>query len=143
MARPRRDPRTVLEHLIQQRDRTYEEMAVEFSRLDERASISARHLARMARGERGTAGATPATRRALLAMFGMPLDDLLRPWAPNLSTAAPATDGTLMLPSPGNERGIITMAAERARRFTLLAAESTTPEAVDQLRDDVQRLALA
>jgi len=35
------------------------------------------------------------------------------------------------------------MAAERARRFTLLAAESTTPAAVEQLRDDVQRLALA
>ena len=143
MARPRREPRTLLEHLIQQRDRTYEEMATEFSRLDERATISARHLARMARGERGTAGATPATRRALQAIFGMPLDDLLRPWAPHLQTAAPATDGPLVLPSPGNERGIITMAAERARRFTLLASESTTPEAVDQLRDDVQRLALA
>lgn len=143
MARPRREPRTLLEHLIQQRDRTYEEMAAEFSRLDERATISARHLARMARGERGTAGATPATRRALQAMFGIPLDDLLRPWAPHLETAAPATDGQLVLPSPGNERGIITMAAERARRFTLLASESTTPEAVDQLRDDVQRLALA
>ncbi|WP_245908210.1 hypothetical protein [Pseudosporangium ferrugineum] len=143
MARPRREPRTLLEHLIQQRDRTYEEMAAEFSRLDERATISARHLARMARGERGTAGATPATRRALQAIFGAPLDELLRPWAPNLATAAPATDGSLVLPSPGNERGIITMAAERARRFTLLAAESTTPEAVDQLRDDVQRLALA
>src|SRR4051794_39111449 len=98
----------------------------------------------MARGERGTAaGATPATRRAFQAMFGIPLDDLLRPWAPNLATAAPAIDGQLVVPSPGNERGIITMAAERARRFTLLAAESTTPEAVDQLRDDAQRLALA
>ncbi len=89
----------------------------------------------MARGERGTAGSTPATRRALQAIFGMPLDELLRPWDPHLATAAPATDGSLVLPSPGNERNIITMAAERARRFTLLAAESTTPEAVDQLRD--------
>jgi hypothetical protein len=143
VARPRREPRTLLEHLIQQRDRTYEETAAEFSRLDERATISARHLARMARGEREAAGATPATRRALQATFGMSLDDLLRPWAPNLATAAPATDGLLVVPSPGTERGIITMAAERARRFTLLASESTTPEAVDQLRDDVQRLALA
>jgi tetratricopeptide (TPR) repeat protein len=143
VARPRRQPRTLLEHLIQQRDRTYEEMAAEFTGLDEKATISARHLARIARGEREAAGATPATRRALQAIFGMPLDELLRPWAPNLAIAAPATDGSLVLPSPGNERGIITMAAERARRFTLLAAEATTSEAVDQLRDDVQRLALA
>ena len=35
------------------------------------------------------------------------------------------------------------MAAERARRFAMLASESTTPEALDQLRDEVQRLALA
>jgi tetratricopeptide (TPR) repeat protein len=144
VARPRSEPRTLLEHLIQQRDRTYEEMSADFRNLDvDAVPISARHLARMARGERGTAaGATPATRRAFQAMFGLPLDELLRPWAPNLATVAP-TDGSLVLPSPGNERGIITMAAERARRFTLLAAESTTPEAVDQLRDDVQRLALA
>src|SRR4051812_8039985 len=35
------------------------------------------------------------------------------------------------------------LAGRDARRFTLLAAESTTPEADDQLRGDVQRLALA
>ncbi|WP_245922775.1 XRE family transcriptional regulator [Paractinoplanes atraurantiacus] len=118
-------------------------MAADFERLDERATISARHLARLARGERGTAGATPATRRALQALFGVPLDELLRPWVPTPTTTALATDGSLVLPSSGDERNIITMAAERARRFTLLAAESTTPESVDQLREDVQRLALA
>lgn len=138
MARPHRTPRTLLEHLIQQRNRTYEEMAVEFSRLDERATISARHLGRLARGERGTAGATPATRRAFQAMFGLSLEDLLRPWASELEVAAPALDGSLVLPSPGNERSILTMAAERARRFAMLASESTTPEAVAQLRDNVQ-----
>ncbi|MCZ7424855.1 hypothetical protein O7607_03825 [Micromonospora sp. WMMA1949] len=144
MASTRRAPRTMLEYLIQQRERTYEEMADAFLRLEEPAAISARHLGRLARGERGSAGATPATRRALQAMFGMPLEELLRPWTPELVIARPATDdGSLVLPSPGNERSLIRMAAERARRFTLLAAESTTPEAVEQLRDDVQRLALA
>ncbi|MEU4162559.1 hypothetical protein [Actinoplanes sp. NPDC026670] len=134
----------MLEHLIQQRNRTYEEMVVEFSRLDERATISARHLGRLARGERGSTGATPATRRALQAMFGMSLEELLRPCHPALEvTTPPANDSSLVLPSPGNERSILAMAADRARRFALLTSESTTPEAVDQLRDDVQRLALA
>ena len=35
------------------------------------------------------------------------------------------------------------MAAERARRFAMLTSEATSPEAIDQLREDVQRLALA
>ena len=42
MARERREPRTVLEYLIQQSDRTYEELADEFSRMDPRVVISAR-----------------------------------------------------------------------------------------------------
>jgi tetratricopeptide (TPR) repeat protein len=143
VTRQRPEPRTVLEHLIQQRNRTYEEMVVEFSRLDERATISARHLGRLARGERGSTGATPATRRALQAMFGMTLEDLLCPYVPDFGIAAPAIDGSLVLPSPGNERSILVMAADRARRFAMLTSESTTPDAVEQLRDDVQRLALA
>ncbi|GIJ44525.1 hypothetical protein Val02_14110 [Virgisporangium aliadipatigenens] len=134
----------MLEHLIQQRDRTYDELAAEFSRLDERATISARHLGRLARGERDAAGMTPATRRALHAMFGMSPEDLLRTWAPDLALALPASnDGPLQMPSFDNGRSIISMAAERARRFALLSAESTTPEAVEHLRDEVQRLALA
>jgi tetratricopeptide (TPR) repeat protein len=76
-------------------------------------------------------------------MFGLPLEDLLQPWTPTIDIATPATDGSLTLPSSGNERSIITMAAERARRFAMLTSESTTPEAVEQLREDVQRLALA
>jgi tetratricopeptide (TPR) repeat protein len=143
VAKNRPEPRTVLEYLIQQRNRTYEEVAAEFSQLDERATISARHLGRLARGEREATGATPATRRALQALFGMSPEDLLRPYNPASGAAAPAIDSPLVLPSPGTERSILAMAAERARRFTLLTSESTTPDAVDQLRDDVQRLALA
>lgn len=143
MARPRQEPRTLLEFLIQQRDSTYEELAGEFSRHGEHAAISARHLGRLARGERGTTAATPATRRAFQSMFGKPLDELLKPWTPTLQTASPAIDSSLT-PSPtGHERSLLTMAAERARRFAMLTAESTSPEAIDQLREDVQRLALA
>ncbi|BBH71155.1 hypothetical protein ACTI_78400 [Actinoplanes sp. OR16] len=142
MPRPHQEPRTLLEYLIRQRNRTYEELAAEFSRHDGHAAISARHLGRLARGEREAAGATPATRRAFQAMFGRPLDDLLQPWTPASEPIAPATNSSLMLPS-GNERSLLAMAAERARRFAMLTSEATSPEALDQLREDVQRLALA
>src|SRR3954454_10653489 len=107
MARPRREPRTLLEHLIQQRDRTYEELAAEFAKLDERAAISPRHLGRLARGERDTAGTTPATRRALQAMFGKSVEDLLSPWAPDIELIPAIQDGSLVLPSPGTEGSIL------------------------------------
>ncbi|GIG90922.1 hypothetical protein [Plantactinospora endophytica] len=143
MARERREPRTLLAHLIQQSDRTYEELAEEFSRFDPRAAISARHLGRLARGERDLSGATPATRRALQAMFGRPVDELQRPWAPENPSAIPEQRGTLALPGTGPERTILAMAAQRARNYAMLAAEATTPAAIQQLAEDVQRLALA
>jgi hypothetical protein len=96
----RRTARTVLEHLLIGQDRTYEEAAREFialaRRLGETATITPRHLGRLARGERSGAGTTPATRRVLQAMFGQPVDALLCPWAP------PATGDTagLRLPAP-------------------------------------------
>ncbi|WP_229068995.1 hypothetical protein [Actinoplanes sp. DH11] len=142
MARSHQEPRTLLEYLIRQRNRTYEELAAEFSQHDGRAAISARHLGRLARGERVTAGAAPATRRAFQAMFGRPLDDLLRPWTPEIEPSAPGTVSSLTLPS-GDERSLLAMAAERARRFAMLTSETTSPEAIDQLREDVQRLSLA
>lgn len=143
-SKPARAPRTMLEHLIQQRDRTYEELAAEFSQLDEHAAISARHPGRLARGERELAGTTPATRRALQALFGLPADELLRPWSPQLApTIRTCPDGPLVMPSTGDERSILAMAAQRARRFTLTASEGTTPDIIDQLHADVQRLALA
>jgi len=142
VSRAQRPPRTVLEHLIQQRDRTYEELADEFSRYDVHAAISARHLGRLARGERSTAGTTPATRRALQAMFGLPADDLLRSWAPDPLPTEPVINGIEPLSVvSGSERSILTMAAERARRFTMFAAEGTTPDVIEQLYADVQRLA--
>ncbi|MDG4828203.1 hypothetical protein O7627_02650 [Solwaraspora sp. WMMD1047] len=142
MSHQRREPRTVLEHLIQQSDRTYEELAEEFSRVDARAAISARHLGRLARGERDLTSCTPATRRALQTLFGRPVDELQRPWVADPSTTAgPATE--LALPGTGPERTLIAMAAQRARTYALLAAEATTPAAITGLAEEVQRLALA
>lgn len=144
MSRSQRVPHTVLEHLIQQRDNTYEELAREFSKLDDHAAISARHLGRLARGERDMAGTTPATRRALHALFGVPADELLQPW----SSGAPSpvrtpTGGAQAPPLTGDERSLLTMAAQRARRFTMRASEGITPDVIDQLHADVHRLALA
>jgi tetratricopeptide (TPR) repeat protein len=146
-----REPRTVLEHLIWQQDRTYEEAAAHFvvtaRSMNERATISARHLARLARGERGSARTTPATRRVLQRMFARSADDLLRPWAqsPEVIDAQPDAEFSQRLPSrPGDLRRLLTMAAKRARRFTLTAGQGgTTTEVVDQLREDTQRLAVA
>ncbi|MGW4463033.1 hypothetical protein [Micromonospora sp. NPDC004704] len=143
MARDRREPRTMLEHLIQQSDRTYEELAEEFSRHDSRAAISARHLGRLARGERQLADSTPATRRALQALFGKPVEELQLPWTADRPSAAPVKSAALALPGTGPERNILAMAAQRARQYAMLAAEATTPAAIQQLAEDVQRLALA
>src|SRR5689334_22536647 len=64
-------PRTVLEHILWGEDYSYEEIAARFdlvaSELGERASITGRHLRRLASGER--TGANPVTRRVLQAMF--------------------------------------------------------------------------
>ena len=139
----RREPRTVLEHLIQTGDRTYEELAEEFSKVDSRAAISARHLGRLARGERDMTGSTPATRRALQAIFGKPVEELQRPWTTGNPTTPPAEHSSLALPGTGSERTLLAMAAQRARQYAMLAAEATTPATIDQLADDVQRLALA
>ncbi len=146
-----REPRTVLEHLMWQQDRTYEEAAAQFiataRAMNERATISARHLARLARGERESARTTPATRRVLQRMFGRHADDLLRPWAQSveLVEAMPEVADSPRLPSrPGDERRLLTMAAQRARRFTLTAGQAgATTDVIDQLREDTQRLAVA
>lgn len=61
-----RAPRTLLEKLIKERDETYEERAQAFERLSrelgETATMSVRHLQRLAAGERSAMHATPTTR---------------------------------------------------------------------------------
>jgi len=67
-------PRTQLEHLLWQRDQTYDEIAAEFTELarslGEQATLTARHLRRLASGECATVA--PVTRRVLQAKFRQP-----------------------------------------------------------------------
>src|SRR5215470_8371934 len=84
-------PRTVLEELLRQQDRTYDEIAQDFEKVarqlgEHGVSISTRHLRRLASGER--TGTTPATRRVLQAMFHRRMDELLQCWP----SAGPARD---------------------------------------------------
>lgn len=75
-------PRTLLEHLIKQRDATYEEQVAAFEKaaraLGEPATMSVRHLQRLAAGQR-TGHATPTTRRVLRQIYGYGIDELLGP----------------------------------------------------------------
>ena len=132
-------PRTVLEHLLQQQDRTYEEVAAEFETLartlgERGVTISARHLRRLASGERS--GTTPSTRRVLRAMFAMPVDELLRSWVGGQLTPF---DGST--PGPQTETELLEMAAEQSREFTFDNELPMSGEAIDRLRDEVTELA--
>lgn len=85
-----RAPRTLLEKLIKERDETYEEQVKAFERLSrelgENATMSVRHLQRLAAGERSATHATPTTRRVMCQLYGHSLGDLL---APPGGTSAP------------------------------------------------------
>lgn len=82
---PFRAPRTLLEKLIKEREATYEEQAHAFEtlarQLDEPATMSVRHLQRLAAGQRTATHATPSTRRVMRQLYGRGLDELLAPLA--------------------------------------------------------------
>ena len=142
MASRANEPRTVLEYLVWQRDRTYEELTTDFhlvaGEMKERATLSPRHLRRLASGERS--GTTPVTRRVLQQMFGQSVDQLLRPWA-DQHAVTPSTP--VGCPPGTSERELIAMAARRARQFTLSNEPTVPTESVEQVYDDVGRLATA
>jgi hypothetical protein len=135
-------PRTVLEFLLRQQDRTYEEVAEEFvkvaRRLDERGvAISTRHLRRLASGER--AGTNPATRRVLQAMFGRPAQELLQPYD---TTASLTVTVTSSVPSDvQSDVEMLTAAAERSREFAMTSHLPVSPEAIGALEDEARELA--
>ncbi|GAA4262701.1 hypothetical protein [Dactylosporangium darangshiense] len=127
-------PRTVLEHLLRQQDRTYEEVAAEFERLarglgERGVTISPRHLRRLASGERS--GTTPSTRRVLNAMFAIPVDELLRPWEGGGGRSATSKSETEMLE----------MAAEQSHEFAFNRDLPMSGEAIERLHDEVVELA--
>jgi hypothetical protein len=142
--------RTLLEELLWREDHTYEEMAHKFEQtalgLGERTTISARHLRRLAAGQRS--GTTPATRRVLQALFGRSADELLAAPAPaDTQDRSPAPSSPAAEPPPaatfGLSRSMLNQAAHRAHGFTLAASVSNlTGEAMDQLHDDVALLSV-
>ena len=147
ISRRGREPRTVLEFLIWQYDRTYDELVTDFDRkareMGEKATISARHLRRLASGERD--GTTPVTRRVLQQLFGQPVDQLVACWVDrDADPIEPYAANFPALTKVVNEKGIINMAANRARQFALSTGQvGLTADAMDQLHDDVHYLATA
>ncbi|SEE48771.1 hypothetical protein [Jiangella alba] len=129
-------PATLLHWLITQKDWTFEDAAQEFEVTAKRAGISAtvspRHLGRMARAE--TRGRTPSasTRRVLRLLFNRSVDELL---SPPPSDPTDATGGHSGL---GDE---VDMAAERARAFGERSRSRLTDEAMEQIYDEVRSLA--
>ncbi|WP_030398442.1 hypothetical protein [Kitasatospora purpeofusca] len=143
MAGTAHEPRTVLEFLIRQRNRTYEELSSDFDALarslKEDATLSPRHLRRLAAGERS--GTTPVTRRVLQAMFSKPIEELLRSW--DAATIDSSTGLAIAHGSKETEQELITMAAQRARQFALLTGQDgLTGEAMELVYEDVRQLTL-
>jgi hypothetical protein len=139
------EPRTVLEALIRQRDRTYEELTAEFDavarRAGERGTMSPRHLHRLASGER--TGTTPVTRRILQAMFGCPPDVLLQPSSPESGpTLAGPRSPVATRDAPDREKEVLRMAADRAQKFGVIAGQTNLSQGgLDRLTDAVRELA--
>ena len=139
-------PRTQLEYLLWQRDQTYEEIVAEFAKLaralGEPATLTSRHLRRLASGERN--GVTPVTRRVLQAMFSRPAEDLLAPYG-HSADLAPVIQGLVMpRPTATTPEEMLILAAQRARKFALLAGQGElADETLDQIYDDVRQLVSA
>lgn len=92
-----RRSRTLLEQLIKEREATYEEQVEAFTKLarqfNEPATMSVRHLQRLASGERSGERATPSTRRVMRQMYGRGLDELL-------TAPPPAVEPVVSVPTP-------------------------------------------
>lgn len=129
-------PRTVLAHLIKERNQTFSEVVAEFVQYG--GSITERHLRRLASGER--AGTTPQTRRTLQRMFGKPVEELLAPYVPEPTAPLVAAAGQI---TTGTQMEVLDMAASRARAFALSARTGLASEAMEQVYDDVRHVAQA
>jgi hypothetical protein len=139
-------PRTRLEYLLWQRPQTYNEVVAEFTNLaralGESATLTSRHLRRLAAGERD--GVTPVTRRVLQAMFSQPAEDLLAPFGQSNALAPVSRGLAIPRPTATTTEEMLILAAQRARKFALLAGQNElSDETLDQIYDDVHQLVLA
>lgn len=133
-----RGARTLLEQLIWQREATYEEQAEEFDRLaramTEPATMSVRHLQRLAAGQR--AASMPTTRRVMRAMYGHSIEELLGP--PKLISSQPA------VPDRGvDAHRLAASAAHASLEFAGWAdAEHVAPTVVEHVSRELSRIAV-
>lgn len=138
----RRDeaPRTLLEALVRRNNLGWDEaarrVALASEKLGDRPlAPTPRHIGRIARAERADARPNPALARALQEAFGYSVDELLAPY--DAGALAVSTGSS----APADTAEVVTMAADRARRFAQLETAST--QAVDLLHEDVRDLAQA
>ncbi|MGH3694581.1 MAG: hypothetical protein ACRDRX_11460 [Pseudonocardiaceae bacterium] len=156
MERP--EPRTLLEWLVQQGDRTQEEICADFERCarhhnERSATLSIRQLGRWMAGE--VDNARPASRRVAQQLWGYSFKKLLGP--PDAGTEAVAQaeetatvvriistqeirQETKAFPVSWHEE--VMMAAEESARFVRRAGVTVTPEVLEQLDTDVKMLAI-
>lgn len=97
-------------------------------------SVTSRHVGRLARGERAAARPNPALARALQEAFGRPVGELLAPFDAAALSTTPAREGAARTLTTE----VVTMAADRARRFAKL--ETASSDVVEMLRADVRDL---
>jgi hypothetical protein len=135
----RHPPRTLLEQLIRQSEATYEEHVRAFERqaqdLEEPATLTLRHLQRLAAGERSGDRANPSTRRVMRALFGHSLDELLQP--PTAEPAVPAG------PAPADPRQLASAAARDSLDFaSWAAADRISPAVLEHVSYELGRIAV-
>jgi hypothetical protein len=159
-------PRTLLERLIQEHDRTLEETCEDFERcareMSERATLSIRQLSRWMSG--GVNNARPNSRRVAQRLWGHTFEELLglpgiieirqqvalqvgySDVAPPSRLEEVARVGDIGRASEMNHMASlfeeIDVAAEESARFVRSAGRSVTGEMVEQLNSDVRRLAV-
>lgn len=100
----RGQPRTLLEQLIGEREATQREICEQFAHLarkmcEKDATMSVRHLQRLAYGERNGQRSSPATRRVMRQLFAHSMDELLGPPRPSGSGDAPTRPGLVAVPN--------------------------------------------
>ncbi|MGH3845431.1 MAG: hypothetical protein ACRDS0_28980 [Pseudonocardiaceae bacterium] len=155
MERPQ--PRTLLERLIQEDDRSLEEVCEKFDQCardsrERKATLSVRQLSRWMAGAVDTA--RPGSRRVAQRLWGHTFRQLLGP--PDVSTEVIAQAGKfaaveiLSKEEVQQESGKfsvslqeeVVMAAEESARFVRRAGVAVTPEVLEQLDSDVRSLAV-
>jgi tetratricopeptide (TPR) repeat protein len=132
--RSTRDPRTLLEQLIREREATYGEQVDEFNRLarehGEHATMTVRHLQRLAAGQGSANGAAPSTRRVTRTLYGRSLDELLGPPVAAIPPAGPLfDDSTTSL----NLENVVTLADSADVLAQLTSMELSASSQLDAL----------